>query len=69
VILSAAAVIEGIGRTVMQLPDRGPLIDALGATALRILVEARASGASPSVIAHRLARARIAARRASAISA
>lgn len=63
VVASAGAVIEGIGRTVMDLADRGPLIDALGDTARRILEEARASGARPTAIAETIARARIAARR------
>jgi leucine dehydrogenase len=64
VVASAGAVIEGIGRTVMQLEDRTPLIDALGATAARILEESRATGARPSAIARQLASARITARRA-----
>ena len=64
VVASAGAVIEGIGRTVMQLADRAPLIDALGATARRILEESRTTGARPGAIAHRIASARIAARRA-----
>jgi leucine dehydrogenase len=59
VVASAGAVIEGIGDTVMQLPDRTPLVDAIGATARRVLEEARATGARPSEIARRLARARI----------
>jgi leucine dehydrogenase len=58
-VASAGAVIEGIGRTVMQLPDRTPLIDALGGTARRILEESRATGALPSAVARQLARARI----------
>jgi leucine dehydrogenase len=64
VVASAGAVIEGIGRTVMQLADRTPLIDALGATARRILDESRRTGARPSAIARQLATAQIAARRA-----
>lgn len=63
VVASAGAVIEGIGYTVMLHPDRAPLIDALGATALRILEESRATGVRPSDIARRLARERIAAAR------
>jgi len=59
VIASAGGVIEGIGRTVMDLPDRTPLIDALGDTARAVLDEARTSGARPSAIAERLALARI----------
>jgi leucine dehydrogenase len=64
VVASAGAVIEGIGHTVMQLADRAPLIDALGATARRILEQSRTAGTRPSAIAHQIARARIAARRA-----
>ena len=55
VVASAGAVIEGIGRTVMQLPDRAPLVDALGATARRVLEEAAATGARPTAVATRLA--------------
>lgn len=63
VVASAGAVIEGIGQTVMQLADRTPLIDALGATARRILEESSRTGARPSAIAGHMARSRIAARR------
>lgn len=62
-IASAGAVIEGIGRTVMGLSDRTPLIDALGATALEVLDEARAAGRTPIEVAETLARRRIAAAR------
>jgi leucine dehydrogenase len=64
VVASAGAVIEGIGRTVMQLSDRTPLIEALGTTARRILEESRLTGARPSAIARQMASAQIAARRA-----
>lgn len=64
VVASAGAVIEGIGRTVMQLADRAPLIDALGTTARRILEESHTTGARPSAIARQIASARITARRA-----
>jgi leucine dehydrogenase len=60
-IASGGAVVDGIGETVMGLADRGPLVDALGAVAHRVLVEARASGARATVVAERHARARIAA--------
>jgi leucine dehydrogenase len=63
VVASANAMIEGIGRTVMQLPDRTLLIDALGATTRRILEESRATGARPTAVAQQMARTRIAARR------
>jgi len=60
-VASAGAVIDGIGRSVMGLADRGPLIDALGATA-RALLEAAARGDEPPVVhAERRARARISA--------
>jgi leucine dehydrogenase len=64
VVASAGAVTDAIGRTVMQLADRTPLIDALGATARHILDESRRTGTRPSAIARQIARARIAARRA-----
>ena len=54
-IASAGAVIEGIGRSVMNLPDRTPLIDALGTTARRVLTEAAATGLRPTTVATRLA--------------
>jgi len=60
---SAGAVIEGIGRSVMGLADRTPLIDALAATARALLDEAAATGELPVVLAERRARARIAAAR------
>jgi leucine dehydrogenase len=53
VVASAGAVIEGIGRSVMGLADRGPMIDALGDTARAILEEAERTGESPVVIARR----------------
>lgn len=62
-VASAGAVIEGIGRSVMGLADRTPLIDALGATAASLLAEAEATGELPVVLAERRARARIAAGR------
>lgn len=63
-VASAGAVIEGIGRSVMGLADRTPLIDGLGATARSLLAEAAASGELPVVLAARRARARVAAGRA-----
>lgn len=59
VIASAGAVIEGIGRTVMNLPDRTSLIDALGATAATVLAEARATGRTPTAVAESLAHRRL----------
>jgi leucine dehydrogenase len=59
VIASAGAVIEGIGRSVMDLPDRTPLIDALGDTARAVLTEAQAARVRPTAVAERLALARI----------
>jgi leucine dehydrogenase len=56
VIASAGAVIEGIGRTVMCLPDRRPLIDRLGATASEVFARARSEGVPESVAALALAR-------------
>ncbi len=62
-IASAGAVVDGIGRTVMDLEDRTPLIDRLGDTAREVLERALAEGATPSSVAERIARERIAARR------
>jgi leucine dehydrogenase len=63
VVASAGAVIEGIGRAVMGLPDRAPLIDALGVTAGALLAESAATGATTQALAERRAAARIAAAR------
>jgi leucine dehydrogenase len=60
VVASAGAVVEGIGRSVMGLPDRGPLIDALGRTAAELLAESAATGATTEALAERRALARIA---------
>lgn len=61
VVASAGAVIEGIGRTVMGLADRGPLIDALGVTAGELLAESAATGATTEALAEKRVRARLAA--------
>ena len=62
-IASAGAVIEGAGKTVMGLSDRGPLIDKLGATAATVLDRAKEAGKSPTAVARELANERIAAGR------
>ncbi len=62
-IASAGAVVDGIGRTVMGLTDRNPLIDKLGDTAREVLERAEAEAATPSAVATRIAWERIAARR------
>ncbi len=59
-ISSAGAVIEGIGRTVMGIDDRAPLIDALRHTALLVLEDALRTGEPPVVHAMRRARKRLA---------
>jgi leucine dehydrogenase len=59
VLASAGAVIHGVSRALMGVADSGPLIDALGATALEILVASRDSGRLATDIAHERARARI----------
>jgi leucine dehydrogenase len=64
VIASAGAVIDGIGRTVMGLADRTPLIDALGDTAREVLGEADRTGRAPESVAFEIACARITAARA-----
>jgi hypothetical protein len=46
----------------MGLADRGPLIDALGATAAALLAESASTGELPGALAERRARARLAAR-------
>jgi leucine dehydrogenase len=58
-ISSAGAVIEGIGRTVMGIDDRGPLIDALRGTAALVLEDALRTGQPPVVHALRRARLRL----------
>ncbi len=58
-IASAGAVIDGIGRTVMGLSDRTPLLDRLGETAGRVLREAASSGRTPDEVALDLARQRL----------
>lgn len=58
-ISSAGAVIEGIGRTVMGLPDRSPLLDHLGQTAEMVLDEASRNGITPQEAAEGLARRRL----------
>ncbi len=54
-IASAGAVIEGVGETIMQLEDRGGLIDRLGETTLKVLIEARQRGETPLETAERQA--------------
>lgn len=62
VIASAGAVVDGIGKTVMGLSDRGPLIDRLGDTAREVLARATREQKSPSVVAEAIAFERIAER-------
>lgn len=57
---SAGAVIEGVGRTLMGIEDRTPLIDALRHTALLILEDARRTNAPPIDHAIRRAERRLA---------
>ena len=56
---TAGAVVEGVGRAVMGLPDRTPLIDHLGRTALSVLREARDQGITPFEAAEQLALRRL----------
>lgn len=58
-ITSAGAVIEGIGRALMGLPDRTPLIDHLGRTALKVLHEANSKDITPFEAATELAHERL----------
>ncbi len=62
---SAGAVIEGVGRTVMGLPDRTGLIDRLGDTTAAVLAEAAEQRTTPSEVAEALALRRLAAAEAS----
>ncbi|MCC6521842.1 MAG: Glu/Leu/Phe/Val dehydrogenase, partial [Polyangiaceae bacterium] len=56
---SAGAVIAGIGRTVMGLPDPMPLVDALGDTAQKLLRRVRATGTPALTVAHAMAHERL----------
>jgi leucine dehydrogenase len=51
VVASAGAVVDGIGRTVMNLADRTPLIDALGTTARDLLAASAETGRTPHDLA------------------
>lgn len=59
VLASAGAVVDGIGHSLMSLEDRGPLIDALGDTAARILHDSRTQGVAPGEVAAAMAVERI----------
>ncbi|RMF62819.1 MAG: Glu/Leu/Phe/Val dehydrogenase [Calditrichaeota bacterium] len=59
VVSSAGAVIEGIGETLMGLPDRTPLIDRIKETTRKVLETAKHAGALPSEVAEEMARTRI----------
>lgn len=59
VVASAGAVVDGIGRTVMNLPDRTPLIDALGQTARELLEATPSSGRTTEELAVERALARV----------
>ncbi len=61
-IASAGAVIDGIGRSVMNLVDTTPLIDRLGDTTREVLEEAASTGKTPMEVAEKRARRRIDAR-------
>lgn len=58
-IASAGAVIEGMGKSVMNLADRRPLIDQLGQTAREVLRESRETGRTSTEVAEARARRRI----------
>jgi leucine dehydrogenase len=60
---SAGAVIEGIGRSVMGMADRTPLIDALAETTRAILDEAEARALTPLAVARARARQIVASQR------
>ena len=58
-VASAGAVVDGIGRTVMGLPDRAPLIDDLGRIAAEILEESAARALPADQVAEQRAIRRI----------
>ncbi len=60
VIASAGAVVHGVCDAVMGGADPWPRIDALGEIARAVLDESRATGRTPTEVAHARARARIA---------
>jgi len=51
IVSSSGAVIEGIGKTVMGLSDRSPLIEALGPLAAEIIEQAKRTDQTPSAVA------------------
>lgn len=61
VIASAGAVVDGIGRTVMLLPDRTLLVDRLGDTAREVLARAEVRDRPATEVARSIAMERIAA--------
>jgi leucine dehydrogenase len=63
VVASAGAVVDGVGETIMGLADRSALIDALGQTALELLVASKESGRPTDELAEEHAWARIRAAR------
>ena len=58
-IVSAGAVIEGIGATVMNLTDRSELIDQIGVTAREVLEDSLAQGRLPTTVTEERAWKRI----------
>jgi len=60
IISSAGAVIAGIGRTVMNMPDPTPVIEELGDTARELLQQSAATGQTTEALAIALAKKRIA---------
>ena len=59
VVASAGAVVDGVGDRIMGLADRGPLIDRLGETAFRLLLDSQTTGKTASELAAEQAWARI----------
>lgn len=59
VVASAGAVVDGVGESIMGLPDRTPLIDRLGGVAARILHLAERDACSTIAAAEALAAARL----------
>ncbi|MEM7608552.1 MAG: Glu/Leu/Phe/Val dehydrogenase dimerization domain-containing protein [Myxococcota bacterium] len=59
VLASAGAVVDGIGRTVMGLADRTPLIEGLGDTASQLLERARSAAMPTEAMAAQMAAQRL----------
>ena len=59
IIASAGAVVDGIGRSVMNIADPLPLIDALGAIAAEVLAASERADTPPQLVAEERAAERL----------